>query len=144
MDTTTYGSIEADSVPISAALRFARRRVLLAEDDAPMRALLSSTLRGDGHDVLEAPSTRALRALLMLPARDSAGAICDPFDVIVTDNFMPCGMALDAIAELRAMGCATPVILITAYPDEMTLAKAAALEVRTLAKPFTLSAIPIL
>ena len=53
------------------------RRVLLVEDDAPLRAALTLYLRLHGHDVLSAGSLRELAVII--------GATASPPDLVITD-----------------------------------------------------------
>ncbi len=113
-----------------------RPRVLLAEDDAAMRALLAATLRRSGFAVIEAGSGYETLELL------AHGLISEPplwFDLIISDVRMPGYDGLNILASLRQMPTYTPVILITAFGS----AAAHALAVRLgafamLDKPFEL------
>ena len=116
------------------------RAILVAEDDVALRDLIVGVLRADGHDVTEAESTDALSAMLRGKARGS-DASAAPFDLVVTDNRMPNGHAIDAIAELRVQGIATPMILMTAFPDAIVRHKASALRVMVVPKPLSLQAL---
>lgn len=114
--------------------------MLLAEDDAPLRALLADVLRADGHEVLEA------RDGVELLAHIDAALVrqwhrADAF-VIVADVHMPGLGGLDVLSMLRVACCATPVILITGFGDEETHAEARGLgAVAVLDKPFALDAL---
>jgi len=81
-------------MPTHAAAAIARTpfRVVLAEDDAPLRALLALALRKDGHDVVEAGDGREL--LEHLTAAISAEGTLRDIDVIVSDIGMPVLTAL--------------------------------------------------
>jgi CheY-like chemotaxis protein len=88
-------------------------RVLLAEDDPEMRALLATSLRSDGHQVVEACDGRDLAARI---GRDRAGA--NAYDVIVSDVSMPGANGLMVLTGVAADAAAPPVIVITAFGDD--------------------------
>ena len=89
--------------------------VLIADDDAELRALLRTALAADGHEITEAANGReALDAL-------SPVLFAEPMrqpDVIVTDVRMPGVSGLSLVAGLRGCGCTTPVIVMSAYDGE--------------------------
>ena len=62
--------------------------ILLAEDDAPFRKLLSSVLEGDGHRVVQAADGAELLERL---AETATRAGCKPrrLDLVITDLRMP-------------------------------------------------------
>lgn len=91
------------------------KSVLLAEDDADLRALLADTLRSEGLSVTECPNGLAL--VEMLVSRLEQG---EPrFDLVVSDVRMPGVTGLSVLEglsdweELRNL----PMILITAFGD---------------------------
>jgi CheY-like chemotaxis protein len=113
-------------------------RVLVAEDNDDVRALLTQILQADGHVVVEVASGREL--LDVLAERTAKSWPQEAFDVIVTDHQMPHGDGLDTIAQLRRAGCATPILLITSFADESLRDRAEALETMVMCKPFPLPA----
>ncbi len=103
--------------------------ILLAEDDAELRALLELSLARGGLEVVAVASGTALRAALA--ERDYA--------LVVTDVSMPGATGLEVLAEAAATGRAPIAIVITAFGDADVHAAAAALGVRAvLDKPFPL------
>lgn len=88
-------------------------RVLVAEDDAEMRALLVEALRGDGFEVLEARHGSELMQLLA--ARLDEGGELRMLDLLVSDVRMPGWSGLDVLQALREVHARIPVILITAF-----------------------------
>jgi two-component system response regulator (stage 0 sporulation protein F) len=86
-------------------------RVIVVDDDDDMRRLITSALRGDGHDVIEAAS--GVDALGRITSMALAG-LGYP-DVIVTDIRMRGVNGLALIAGLRVAGCASPVVVMTAF-----------------------------
>lgn len=119
-----------------------RPRVLLAEDDDEMRAMLASVLRDKGCEVLEAGDgselTKALDqvALGILLGDDHAPHL----DLIISDINMPGTTGMEVLARMRRAQWKTPVILMTAFGDDRTHEEAQKLGVEAvLDKPFSLS-----
>lgn len=108
-------------------------RVLLAEDDDDMRAVLSVVLEEDGHEVTRvANGTELLRAL-----RLDEGPLQEvPFDLVLTDLRMPKWTGAEVVERLRAAGSEVPVIIITAFPDEAARRVVDQCEALLVAKPF--------
>jgi CheY-like chemotaxis protein len=106
-------------------------RILIAEDEDVIRALLARALREDGHEVtLTENGADALDHL-------SAGAACD---LLITDIKMPLmdGIALAlAVARDRPL---LPIVLMTGYADQRERAAGLDQLVReVMMKPFTLA-----
>ncbi|MCC6552559.1 MAG: response regulator [Polyangiaceae bacterium] len=113
------------------------RRILVAEDDDDMRALLASTLRQDGFEVIEARN--GLELLDHVAPWLGGEEPPRPIDVIITDVQMPCFTGLEILAGLAEVRCRPSVILITAFGDHRTHADARALgAAATFDKPFDL------
>jgi DNA-binding response OmpR family regulator len=113
-------------------------RIVVAEDDADMRGLLAEALRKDGHDVIEAADgQRLLVAVVSAGFRETTR----PVDLVVSDIRMPLGSGLDILQALRAARWTNPVILMTAFGDDETRARAEALGARLVDKPFELRAL---
>ena len=112
-------------------------RVLLAEDDFEMRALLTTTLVKAGFEVIPVEDGRQLQDYFDRTAPESY-----PFprpDVVVTDVRMPTRSGLECLAALRAIDPEIPVILITGFGDEETHESARRLgATAVLDKPFDL------
>jgi CheY-like chemotaxis protein len=109
-------------------------RVLIAEDEEPLRALIGRALTEDGHEVVTAAD--GAEALDVLK-RDGGR-----FDLLLTDIRMPVmdGLAL-ALASARDFP-ALPILLMTGYADQRERACGLDALVRAvIAKPFTLAAI---
>jgi two-component system sensor histidine kinase ChiS len=90
-------------------------RVLVVDDDAVNRVVLSSQLGGAGYKVCEAGSGRA--ALEQLAAA--------PFDAVVLDVMMPRMSGYQVLTELRKRYPASelPVLLLTAKNQEQDIAE---------------------
>jgi DNA-binding NtrC family response regulator len=109
-----------------------RGRVLVAEDDAECRRLVSTVLSHDGYDVLEVVDGSTMFEYLAACGRGTEFP-----DVIVADICMPGRSGLDVLSHLRELGIAAPVVLMTAFPDHCTEANAVQLGAVTLVeKPF--------
>lgn len=106
-------------------------RVLVAEDDADMRRLVGWCLRLDGHEVHELEDGARLFDLVHGRSRI-------PGDLLVCDVFMPHWTGLELLAHMRAMDRTTPVILMTAFPDERLRREVEALGAVLFDKPFEL------
>lgn len=109
-----------------------RRRVLLVEDDPEMRELMALALRGDGYEVREAAD--GLEALRLLGAEENPG-----FDLVVSDVRMPGCSGLEMLQRLRGRPSQIPVVLVTAFGDRETHARARRLGAALLDKPFELN-----
>ncbi|HZN59924.1 MAG TPA: response regulator [Planctomycetota bacterium] len=110
-------------------------RVLLAEDDREMRTLLAWELEDKGFEVVEA--TDGIDLLKHMAPILSHVDTCSRFDVIVSDIRMPGLTGMEILAGLRKRDKLTPVILITAFGDDITHAEAEELGASAmLDKPF--------
>ncbi|MEO8700589.1 MAG: response regulator [Kofleriaceae bacterium] len=105
-------------------------RVLVAEDDRWMRALIGIRLRRSGYEVFPAGTGTQVLALLEqhLP---------HAMDVLVMDVHLPGCSGLDVAERLRSH-CAIPIVLVTAFPDAEIRSVANRLGIPLLTKPFSL------
>ena len=115
-----------------------KQRILVADDDPDMRALVASDLRRGGYEVVEACS--------FMDAIDHIAPTVwtrrDGFKAIVTDLCMPDLTGLDLLAALSCTRLDIPVILMTAFGDEKVRAEARSLgATAVLDKPFNLDAL---
>jgi CheY-like chemotaxis protein len=110
-DVTAGGRDDAASE--KALRRKNRMRVLLAEDDDEMRALLAQVLEKEGYDVIEASDGSELIDFVGLAV--SVPDIESAPDVIISDHRMPGWSGLEVLAGVRSLGSAVPFILITAF-----------------------------
>jgi CheY-like chemotaxis protein len=105
-----------------------RLRILVAEDDAPLRNAFVRILQREGHDVLSAEDGEAAWALYSA----DRGAI----DLLIADQTMPRLEGVELVARVRAENSDLPVILVSAVVGSELRARGAALAVRhVLAKP---------
>ena len=107
-------------------------RILIADDEEPLRGFVSRALQLDGHDVEAAcDGAEALDVLL---------ADEDGFDLLLTDIRMP---MMDGIALALAVAKARPdmpILLMTGYADQRERARDLdALIKDVLTKPFSLA-----
>ena len=114
-------------VPNRPASGAGRPRVLVVDDEASIRDLLSKTLALAEYDVDLAPDGRiALERLRIIP-----------FDLLITDLKMPGIDGLTVIREARRLKPDIPVIIITGYSTESSAIEAVNLGVSGyLTKPF--------
>lgn len=82
-------------------------RVLVVDDEAVPRDVVSRYLRADGHQVVEA--TRAAEALEALAE--------NAFDLVVTDNAMPQMNGAQLAQLIKAEHADQPVLMLTGYSD---------------------------
>ena len=111
-----------------AAPQPARRpRILVVDDEAAIRDLLSKTLALAEYDVDLAPDGRtALERLRLIP-----------YDLLITDLKMPGIDGLTVVREARRLKADIPVIIITGFSTEASAIEAVNLGVSGyLTKPF--------
>jgi two-component system, OmpR family, response regulator len=118
MHTATSQEHATDTFPTGAP---ERRRFLVADDDPDARALVVHALRADGAHVVEASGGLELLEWGELVAW---GQKRERFDAIVSDILMPDCSALDVLARIPTLAHKAPVILMTAFNDELTRTKA--------------------
>jgi len=111
----------------STAASGGRPRVLVVDDEATIRDLLSKTLALAEYDVDMAPDGRtALERLRIIP-----------YDLLITDLKMPGVDGLTVIREARRLKSDLPVIIITGFSNEASAIEAVNLGVSGyLTKPF--------
>jgi two-component system OmpR family response regulator len=78
--------------------------VLLAEDDDDAAAYVEGGLRGLGHTIIRVADGEDAFAL----------GSAEHFDMIVLDRMLPKADGIDVLRKLRALGLATPILLLTA------------------------------
>jgi excisionase family DNA binding protein len=116
------GAVRAAPAPVGG-----RPRVLVVDDEAAIRDLLSKTLALAEYDVDLAPDGRtALERLRIIP-----------YDLLITDLKMPGIDGLAVIREARRLKADIPVIIITGFSTEASAIEAVNLGVSGyLTKPF--------
>ena len=122
---------------VGEELRPSPPRVVLAEDNHELRRMLSTELRKGGFLVREAAT-----GFELLEQLGAATLHHESVDLIVTDVRMPGLTGLHVIEGLRNRNqtgsWATPIILITAFPDAEVHVEAQRLGAHVLDKPFEL------
>jgi PAS domain S-box-containing protein len=123
----------ATAEPASGHMRVApaaeRRlaRLLLVDDDEPVRRVIASILRRDGHHVTVAGDAReALRAASNLP----------DLELLITDVVMPGMGGVELSRELLARSPKLRVLLLSGYPGDRSLGEGDA-RLAYLSKPVT-------
>lgn len=91
--------------------RSAAETILVADDDANLRASVRTALEREGLRVGEAADGLAAREAIRAPASRP--------DLVVLDISMPRLNGLDLLKELRASGDAIPVIFLTSRDEEL-------------------------
>jgi DNA-binding response OmpR family regulator len=121
--------------PISYAGR--PPRVLVADDSPEQRWTLRLALSMMGFEVSEAADGRELFWALERSARKR---VSEP-ELVIADVYMPSYNGLDVLGAWAELIPEHPLIVITAFPDEVLARRVADLGALLLAKPFTLKAL---
>jgi DNA-binding response OmpR family regulator len=95
-----------------------RKRILIVDDDDAVRSGLSDLLATEGYEVITA--INGIQALAALRRQ--------PCDLALLDMNMPLLNGWGTIGELRRLDRWLPVIVITARPDQRTLASEAGVD----------------
>ena len=101
-------------------------RVLVVDDEPPIRKLLRMGLGTQGYDVLEAPNGKA--ALELMGSKP---------DLVILDLGLPDMQGLDLLRQMRAQNESVPIVVLSSRGDEA--AKVAALDLGAddyVTKPF--------
>jgi two-component system cell cycle response regulator CpdR len=123
-------------MPPPARVEGAVARILIAEDEEPLRALVARALISDGHEVVTAAD--GAEALDKLQSEGGA------FDLLLTDIKMPVmdGLAL-ALAAARDFP-KLPILLMTGFADQRERASGIeALVSDLISKPFSVAEIKL-
>jgi DNA-binding response OmpR family regulator len=86
-----------------------KAHILIAEDEAGIRAGLRATLESEGYTVTAAPN--GAQAVKLFSA--------EMHDLVILDVMMPQLSGYDVCRELRAHGATTPVLFLTAKSEEI-------------------------
>ena len=98
------------------------RCILLAEDDHEMRKMLAEVLRRVGYTVHECRD--GLHLLDHIGAALFLHKECETIDLIISDVRMPGASGQEVLEQLHNCQGFPPMILITAFGDELAHAKA--------------------
>lgn len=127
LETQRPRSGRSIAAPRNAAAPQGRARVLVVDDEQPIRDLLSKTLALADYEVDVAPDGRT--------AVDRMRII--HYDLLITDLRMPGVDGLNVIREARRLKADIPVIIVTGYSSEASAIEAINLGVQGyLTKPF--------
>jgi len=131
--TPSRATAQARPAPEPAPLVDRGPRLLLAEDDDAFRELLREALEAAGFEVDAVASGRALEARL-----EEAVVLPDGprYDLVVSDVRMPGASGLDVLERHYPRDPDTPFLLVTAFGDRVTHARAAEFDVAVIDKPF--------
>jgi two-component system alkaline phosphatase synthesis response regulator PhoP len=84
-----------------------RARILLVEDEANLRRILSDLLKSDGYTVQSSGDGLEAQEL----------AMTQPFDLIILDVMLPSRNGFDVCRHLRKSGVNTPILMLTARTE---------------------------
>lgn len=101
-------SAETDLNPAAPVPAAGRRRILVVDDEAPVRAVTAGFLRDCGHEVVEADGAEAALARL---------AADGPFDLALVDFAMPGVNGVEFARRARPDWPDLPIVLLTGYFD---------------------------
>ncbi len=88
-------------------------RILVVDDEIVIRALLSETLKDDGHEVVLAEDGRPAIELL------EQGR----FDAVISDIYMPDVNGIEVLLAVKRLDPDCPVVMITGFPSPDTVTK---------------------
>lgn len=101
MQTQTNLSLAADPGVVASLFERPSRRILVVEDDEIIRAIVAHAIAQAGYDVDTAENGE--QGWAALKARE--------YDLLITDNNMPCLTGLELVQMLRSASMTLPVIL---------------------------------
>jgi CheY-like chemotaxis protein len=103
-------AVEVPEKRVEAPVTHGGERILVVEDDAMVRRLITQALRKQGYDVIESSSGAA--ALQMVEGDDG------PLALLVTDVVMPGMSGLELAENLRRSRPAIQVLFMSGYTDD--------------------------
>jgi DNA-binding response OmpR family regulator len=127
--------VTSDAPNAQARPRCPPSRIVVAEDDTHLRHAVVDVLRRQGYEVMEAADSTQLLAELVLHDLRNRGRT-EGVDLILTDVRMPGCSGLALMELLREAEWRRPMILMTAFADQDTRARARAIGAVMLDKPF--------
>ncbi len=111
-------------------------QLVIADDDANMRALVRATLQRDFPEVIEVGDGRELFWRLLRASFARRGEELRQF-VLITDVRMPGYDGLDILDAWQDGPSDVPTVVITSFPDDAVRARVEQLGAVLLPKPFT-------
>lgn len=116
MPTNTHHRPRVTSPTPAAKTSTNRHHILLAEDDAEMRAMLALALTHEGYIVIECRDGEELSLCL----RESSFRNSECVDLVISDVRMPGMSGLGVLKIHGPKSRCPPVILMTAFGDNTT------------------------
>lgn len=107
-------------------------RVLVVEDDRILRDLIADVFAFEGYFVTEASDEESL--LRCVHIADSSAD--EQFDLVVLGLQVHGSLGVDSLARLRASGCRTPAIVLSAESKTQLVPRLNELDAMLLSKPF--------
>lgn len=120
---------QGESEPATLPNEPSQLTILVADDEAPVRKILTGLLSQAGHQVFTARD--GIEALEKLMRNDGQ------IDLVVLDLIMPRKDGFETLTELRSYWPNLPVLLSSGYSEEEVLSKAKAQVQGFLKKPFS-------
>jgi two-component system, cell cycle sensor histidine kinase and response regulator CckA len=105
-------------------------KILVVEDDEPVRALIRAMLLQSGYEILEAANGEEALALWE--------SSLDAITAVLTDVVMPRMGGLELARRIKEATPDTAVIFISGYSDDPVVQEAAGMDCGFLPKPFTM------
>jgi two-component system phosphate regulon response regulator OmpR len=115
------------SSPTMSPAEPSRRRALVAEDDEEMRALVTDTLRSAGFDVESVGDGRQMWIRMIQRAT---------YDLVISDFRLPVVDGLTVLEDYRERAPVTPLIVMSAFGDDVVRTRVEKLGAFFLDKPF--------
>jgi DNA-binding NtrC family response regulator len=107
-------------------------RILVADDESAVRLLMTVVLNGSGYHVDAAEDGAVAWAALQ----------ANPYDLLITDHYMPKITGVELVKKLRSARIALPVVMVTGTLPTYELAQNPSLQLAaTLEKPFAATAL---
>jgi CheY-like chemotaxis protein len=108
-------------------------RILVVEDDEPLRMMITEILSSEGYDVLAFGESKQ--------ALDAAPSLGAPVHLLLTDVVMPRIGGREVAERLIALGAVSRVLFMSGYTDESVQDSRALEHSSFIQKPFTTEAL---
>jgi len=123
------GPVEhSQTVPCARTLS----RVLVVENDRVLRDLIADVFAFEGYFVTEASDEESL----LHCARVADNRVDEQFDLVVLGLQVDGALGVESLARLRAAGCRTPAIVLSAESKYRLVPRLNELDAMLLSKPF--------
>jgi len=114
----------------------ASTKILVVDDHPAMLQLMSDVLACDGYNVSQAANAFEMKKAIQLARAEYQSEA--PFDLVISDVFMPGKTGPDALSELRRVGHRSRFLFVSSFPDVAAFERIEALNAQLLVKPFSL------